>query len=54
MPHAFDDDALLFGVAYLIVRALHIALYALGSRADRDVLGAVLRMAPMALVAPAR
>ena len=53
VPHAFGDDALLFGVAYAVVRALHIAVYALGSRADRDILGAVLRMTPTSLVAPA-
>ena len=53
VPHAFDDDGVLFGVAYFLVRVLHITLYAFGARADRDVLGAVLRMAPTALVAPA-
>ena len=53
VPQAFGDDALLFGVAYAIVRVLHITLYALGSRADRDVLRAVLRMTPTSLVGPA-
>jgi low temperature requirement protein LtrA len=53
VPHAFGDDAVLFGAAYFLVRLLHIALYAFGARADRDVLAAVLRMAPTALLAPA-
>jgi low temperature requirement protein LtrA len=53
VPHAFGDDGILFGAAYFLVRVLHIALYALGSRADRDVLGAVLRMTPTALLGPA-
>ncbi len=42
VPEAFDDDGVLFGVAYLAVRVIHIALYALGSRTDPDVLAAAL------------
>jgi low temperature requirement protein LtrA len=53
VPHAFGDDAVLFGAAYFAVRAVHIGLYALGSRHDRDVLEAVLRMTPTALLGPA-
>ena len=52
VPHAFGDDAVLFGAAYFAVRAVHIGLYALGARGDREVLAAVLRMAPSALVGP--
>jgi low temperature requirement protein LtrA len=29
VPHAFNDDALLFAVAYAVVRVMHIALFAL-------------------------
>src|ERR671925_958577 len=49
VPGAFGDDAVLFGVAYLLVRALHIVLYAIVSRDDPDLLGAVLRFAPTAI-----
>ena len=44
VPEAFDDDAVLFGVAYLIVRLLHLLLYAIAGKRDPDLLGAVLRM----------
>jgi len=50
VPEAFGDHGVLFGAAYLIVRALHIALYALGTRGDRDLLGAVLRMTPTSII----
>ncbi len=50
-PGAFDDDALLFGVAYLAVRILHIVLYALAAD-EKDMQGAVLRLAPTSIVAP--
>jgi low temperature requirement protein LtrA len=53
VPGAFRADALAFGVAYLVVRVLHIALYAMAGRRDRDLLGAVLRMTPTALAGPA-
>ena len=52
VPEAFDEHGVLFGVAYLAVRAIHIALYALGSRTDPDVLRAVLRMTPTSVLAP--
>jgi low temperature requirement protein LtrA len=50
VPEAFDDNAVIFGVAYLFVRAMHIALYALAGRGDRDLLGAVLRFTPTSLI----
>ncbi|MDQ3992195.1 MAG: low temperature requirement protein A [Actinomycetota bacterium] len=53
VPDAFGDDALLFGIAYLLVRVLHIALYVAGTRRDADVLGAVRRMTPTATAGPA-
>src|SRR5438105_8538168 len=45
-PGAFGRDGVIFGVAYLIVRALHLVLYAIAGRGDRDLLGAVARIAP--------
>jgi low temperature requirement protein LtrA len=50
-PESFDDHGLLFAGAYLIVRLLHLRLYAIASRDDPDLLGAVLRFAPPALAA---
>jgi low temperature requirement protein LtrA len=42
-----------FGVAYLVVRALHLFLYAIAGRGDRDLFRAVLRIVPTATFAPA-
>jgi low temperature requirement protein LtrA len=52
VPLAFDHDAVLFGVAYLLVRVLHIVLYALAGKGDPDLMAAVLRFAPTAVVGP--
>jgi low temperature requirement protein LtrA len=54
-PGAFGRDGVLFGVAYLVVRALHLVLFAIAGRGDRDVFRAVLRLsasilAPVLLV----
>jgi low temperature requirement protein LtrA len=49
VPGAFGDDAVLFGIAYLLVRLLHVVLYAIVGRDDHDLLGAVLRFAPTAI-----
>ena len=49
-PHAFDVDGVVFGVAYFIVRALHLVLYALAGRDDPDLERAVLRFLPSALL----
>jgi low temperature requirement protein LtrA len=51
VPGAFGDDALLFGVAYFLVRALHLVLYAIVARDDPDLLRALLRIAPTNLLA---
>jgi low temperature requirement protein LtrA len=50
VPEAFDEHGVIFGVAYLVVRAMHIALYALAGRGDPDLLGAVLRMTPSSTI----
>jgi low temperature requirement protein LtrA len=46
VPDVFGDDAFLFACAYAIVRIAHLVLYAVAGRGDRDLLGAVARMAP--------
>jgi low temperature requirement protein LtrA len=48
VPGAFGDDALLFGVAYLVVRLLHLVLSAIAARNDPDRRSALLRFAPTA------
>ena len=53
VPNAFGTDGVAFGVAYFIVRALHLVLYAIAGRGDRDLLRAVLRVAPSAVLGPA-
>ena len=45
-PRAFGHDATTFAIAYLIVRALHLVLYAKAGRGDRELLDAVLRILP--------
>jgi low temperature requirement protein LtrA len=46
VPHAFGDDAIIFGVAYLVVRVMHIVLYTIASRGDPELGGVVRRLAP--------
>jgi len=50
VPGVFGDEGLLFGAAFLVVCAMHLALYALAGRGNPDLLGAVLRLAPWALL----
>jgi low temperature requirement protein LtrA len=50
VPGVFGDEGVLFGAAYLVVCAMHTGLYALAGRGNPDLLGAVLRLAPWALV----
>jgi low temperature requirement protein LtrA len=51
-PGAFGDDGVIFGVAYLIVRALHLVLFAIAGRGDSDLFRAALRTLPASAVAP--
>ncbi len=50
VPHAFGDNGVLFGAAFLVVCATHVVLYALAGRGDPDLLRAVLRLAPWTLL----
>ena len=52
VPGAFGDDAVLFGVAYLIVRLLHLVLSAMVAGDDPVRRGALLRFVPTATVGP--
>jgi low temperature requirement protein LtrA len=49
VPGAFGDDAVLFGVAYLFVRVLHVVLSAIVARDDSDRRSALVRFAPTAI-----
>jgi low temperature requirement protein LtrA len=51
-PEAFEAEALVFGVAYAIVRALHLVLYSIAGRTDPELRAAVLRFAPGAILGP--
>jgi low temperature requirement protein LtrA len=50
VPGAFGDDGVLFGVAYLLVRLLHVVLSAIVARDEPDRRGALLRFAPTELL----
>src|SRR5918999_180395 len=46
VPGVWEDDGVLFGAAFVVVWGMHTALYALAGPGHRDLLGAVLRLAP--------
>jgi low temperature requirement protein LtrA len=52
VPGAFGSDGVVFGVAYLIVRLLHLVLFAIAGRGDRDLFRAAMRTLPASIVAP--
>src|SRR4051794_27618607 len=49
VPDVFGGEGVLFGAAFFVVCAMHVALYALAGRGSRDLLRAVLRLAPWML-----
>jgi low temperature requirement protein LtrA len=51
-PTAFGANSLVFAVPYFIVRALHLVQYAIAGRDDPELLGAVLRYTPGAVLGP--
>jgi low temperature requirement protein LtrA len=53
VPHAFGKDALLFGVAYFLVRALHLVAFTVVARGDPALRGVVFRLARTILSAAA-
>src|SRR6266487_28334 len=52
-PRAFGRDGVILGVAYLVVRALHLVLFSIAGRGDRALLRAVLRIVPGAILGAA-
>jgi low temperature requirement protein LtrA len=53
VPDAFGSEGVVFGVAFLIVRVMHVALYALAGRGDPDLFAAVMRLVPSTVVGAA-
>jgi low temperature requirement protein LtrA len=53
VPDTFGRHGVVFGFAFLVVNVMHLALYILGARGDRDLLAAILRIAPSALTGAA-
>ena len=49
VPEAFGRHGVVFGVAFLLVTLMHLTLYCLSARGDRDLLAAILRIAPSAV-----
>ena len=45
VPHAFEDLGLTFAIAYVVVRAAHIALFVLASREDVELRHSVMGLA---------
>jgi low temperature requirement protein LtrA len=52
LPHAFADDAVLFGVAYAAVRVIHVAIYWLSAAGDEGVRRSILTVGPTWLICP--
>ena len=52
VPEAFDAHALLFALAYLVMRMAHLALYWVSSLEDPEVHVAVARLLPTAITGP--
>ena len=50
VPEAFGGHGVLFGVAFLIVAVMHLALYALSARSEPELFAAILRIAPWSLL----
>jgi low temperature requirement protein LtrA len=53
VPETLGRHGVTFGVAYLIVAVMYLALYALSARPDHDLLAAILRIAPSSLACAA-
>lgn len=49
LPEAFGSHGVVFGVAFLIVALMQLALYALAARGDPDLLQAILRITPSSI-----
>jgi low temperature requirement protein LtrA len=50
VPEAFGDHGVVFGVAFLIVAVMQLALYALSARSEPELFDAILRTVPTSLL----
>jgi low temperature requirement protein LtrA len=50
VPDAFGSHGVVFGVAFLIVAVMHLALYALSARSEPELFVAILRIVPSSLL----
>ena len=53
LPHAFGDDAVLFGAALVVVRVVHLVVYWTSSAAEQNVRASVKAVSSVWLLAPA-
>ena len=53
VPEAFGRHGVIFGVAFVIASVMHLTLYALSARPDRELFEAILRVAPSSLLCAA-
>jgi low temperature requirement protein LtrA len=51
-PGAFGADGVVFGIAYFVVRAILLALYAVAARGNHDLLRTVARIVPAGVLGP--
>ena len=51
-PNAFGDTGALFASAYLVVRVLHLVLYAVAARGRPELLDSVRKLTPTAVAGP--
>src|SRR4029077_9988314 len=49
VPEAFGSHGVVLGVAFLIVNVMFLAVYALATRDEPELLAAIVRIAPLAL-----
>jgi low temperature requirement protein LtrA len=49
VPSAFNRHGVVFGVSFLIVAVMHLALFALSAHEDHELLAAIARVAPWSL-----
>jgi low temperature requirement protein LtrA len=50
VPEVFGNHGVVFGVAFLIVAVMHLALYALSARSEPELFVAILRIVPSSLL----
>ena len=49
VPEAFGDEGVVFGVTFLIVNVMQVALYGLVARGNQDLFAAIMKVAPWVL-----